>query len=353
MTSPGRSSPQPAAGRGAPLAQRRLTPVFVILIGAFGCAADAPAERRTPDALTPQGSGARIVFDEMVWHAAFGGLIFALVVGLLLTILWRKRRPVPIPDDAEARGIRWIWAGGIVLPIGVLTVIFSQSLASLASLEQLAEPDTLEVEIIGHRWWWEIHYPDEGIVTANELRIPAGEPVRLTLTSHDVIHAFWVPELHPKLDLLPGRSNEVWVESDRPGTYRGICAEYCGLQHARMQFLAVVMDTEDFDEWAQSRAEPPSPPTTAHERRGQDLFMNNCAMCHAIDGTLATGTVGPDLSDLAGRLSLAAGIYPNNTGNLSGWVSDPQGMKPGALMPSTDLDGDELQALLAYLEILR
>ncbi len=324
------------------------------------CQFDAPAHREVPDALQPRGTGAGIVLAEMWWHLVFGTAVFVGVMGLLLAIVWRQRNASPVEglDEAditrgEARGVRWIWWGGIVMPVLVLTVIFGRSMVSLAALQSPEEPETVTIEVTGHRWWWEVRYPVEDIVTANELHIPAGEPVHLELHAQDVIHTFWVPQLHPKIDMLPGETNELWIQADQPGIYRGICAEFCGLQHARMQFQVVAMEPAGYREWVEDRQQPPPEPTTELALQGREVFMDhNCAQCHAIAGTSAVGQIGPDLSDLATRLTLAGGVYRNNPGNLGGWLVDPQAMKPGALMPATPLDGEELQALLAYLGTL-
>jgi cytochrome c oxidase subunit II len=324
------------------------------------CQFEAPAHRQVPDALRPRGTGAGIVLAEMGWHLVFGTAVFVGVMGLLLAIVWRQRRASQVgePDDVdiaggEARGVRWIWLGGIVMPLLVLSVIFGRSMVSLAALQAPEGAETVTIEVTGHRWWWEVRYPAQDIVTANQVHIPAGEPVHIELHSQDVIHTFWVPQLHPKIDMLPGEVNEVWMEADRPGIYRGICAEFCGLQHARMQFQVVAMEPEDYRQWVEDRQRPPPEPTAELEVQGREVFMdNNCAQCHAITGTPAVGKMGPDLSDLAARLTLAGGVYRNNPGNLGGWLVDPQAMKPGALMPATPLDGEELQALLAYLGTL-
>jgi cytochrome c oxidase subunit 2 len=210
------------------------------------------------------------------------------------------------------------------------------------------------VEVIGHQFWWEIRYPDSGVVTANEITIPAGEPVRLLLRSADVIHSFWVPQLHGKMDLVPGRENTFWVTADTPGRYRGICAEFCGIQHAKMHKLVVALDRPDFDAWLQDQQAEAAEPATEQARRGREVFLqSSCVECHAVRGHTPPNDVGPDLTHLASRFTLAAGILPNNRGALGGWLLDPQSQKRGARMPPTNLSGPDLQALLDYLEALR
>jgi cytochrome c oxidase subunit II len=340
---------------GVPVRRMRVGSIGIALALTAGCQATGPAERGTPNVLRPQGTGARTVLDEMVVHLVLGTAVFVLVLGLLGVTLWRqRRRPPAAPDpDAEQRGIRWIWLGGLALPVVVLSVIAGWSLTGLAALADPPEPETVTIEVIGHRWWWEIHYPDQGFATANEMRVPVGSAVRVELSSRDVIHTFWVPELHGKVDMTPGETRDVWIQAERPGIYRGICAEFCGLQHARMHFNVVAMEPDRFDAWVEDRQQPPEPPTDELAVQGQEVFLDNsCVYCHAVDGTPAVGEVGPDLTDFADRYTIGAGIYPNNRGNLGGWIVDPDAMKPGVLMPGTRLEGEELQALLAYLETL-
>jgi cytochrome c oxidase subunit 2 len=196
-------------------------------------------------------------------------------------------------------------------------------------------------------------YPDQGIITANEIYIPVGEPVRIELTSEDVNHSFWVPELHGKLDMIPGRTNVFWLEAEQAGDFWGICAEFCGVQHANMLFLVIAQPADDFDTWLAAQQQAAVPPNDELTQFGHQIFIDaSCDSCHAIAGTDAVGRLGPDLTHMASRRTLAAGILENNLGNLGGWIINPQHIKPGNLMPSSDLSGPELQALLAYLQSL-
>jgi cytochrome c oxidase subunit 2 len=209
------------------------------------------------------------------------------------------------------------------------------------------------VEVTGRQWWWEVRYPESGVVTANEIRIPAGRPVRLVVTSGDVIHSVWIPELHGKIDMIPGRSNSQVIIADEPGEYRGECAEFCGAQHAKMQFIVVAEPPERFAAWLERQAQPANAPADAMQLEGREIFLGSaCVYCHAVRGTNANSNFGPDLTHLASRRTLAAGMLANNRGNLSGWVLNPQQIKPGNKMPPTALSGEELNALLAYLESL-
>ncbi|MEX1022002.1 MAG: cytochrome c oxidase subunit II, partial [Dehalococcoidia bacterium] len=225
--------------------------------------------------------------------------------------------------------------------------------------------DALRIEVHAHQWWWEVRYPDQGdggvtaFTTANEIHIPTGEEVHIDLTSEDVIHSLWVPQLSGKMDLVPGKTNTMYLEATEDGTYQGMCAEFCGLQHARMRFLVVAHPRADFDAWAAAQAEPAGPPSEADGAdegellRGQQVFLGAaCVYCHTIEGTSASGTVGPDLTHLGSRATLAGGTIENTPANLAQWVANPPSIKPGTQMPPTSLSGDALNALLAYLESL-
>lgn len=220
------------------------------------------------------------------------------------------------------------------------------------------------MQVIGHQFWWEFRYmqpgDQEAAVTANELHLPVGQRVRLELTSSDVIHSFWVPSLHGKMDTIPNQINRFWIESDKTGLYRGFCAEFCGPQHANMQMLVRVQSENDFNTWMErQRAEAPeiAESETADvdsARRGRQLFaQRGCSACHTIRGVTAIANLGPDLTHVASRDTLGAGIRVNNRGNLAGWIMNPQGIKRGARMPPSNLSGDELNDLLNYMETLR
>jgi cytochrome c oxidase subunit II len=215
------------------------------------------------------------------------------------------------------------------------------------------------ITVTGHQWWWEIEYQigsvNEHVVDANELHLPAGRPVDIELRTHDVIHSFWVPRLHGKVDLMPGFTNRIRIQANQPGVYRGECGEFCGPQHAHMILLVDVQPQAEFDAWLGRARQPARPPGDAFASRGQQVFMNSaCVLCHTIRGTDAHGLVGPDLTHLASRRGLAANSYPNSTAYLAGWVTHAQTMKPHAQMPDiTAFTGDDLRAIVAYLEDLK
>ena len=251
-----------------------------------------------------------------------------------------------------------IIAGGMVFPIVTLSLLLVYGLLLTRSLGMPGAP-ALRIEVIGEQFWWRVHYLDAAgaphLVTANEIRIPTGLPVEFVLKSNDVIHSFWVPSLAGKLDMIPGRANVYRFGADRPGIYRGQCAEYCGAQHALMAFYLVAMERDEFDAWYARQSEPAPKSTHPIAARGEALFFENgCGACHTIRGTPAAGTIGPDLSHLGSRVSLAAGTFPNNQGTLAGWIASAQHLKPGNAMPSFgNLRGEELRAMAAYLGSLK
>jgi cytochrome c oxidase subunit 2 len=212
----------------------------------------------------------------------------------------------------------------------------------------------MTIEAIGHQWYWEFRYPGTQAVTADEMHIPVGTRINLVATTADVIHSFWVPELNRKIDTIPGQRNRILLYANRPGIYRGQCAEYCGLQHAHMSMLVFAQPKAQFRAWLRRQSAPAANPKTALERRGRSVFLNGaCSSCHAIRGTSAAGYVGPDLTHLASRTTLAGVTIPDTRAYLSRWVPDSQHFKPGNQMPDLRLTDTQLTALVAYLESLR
>jgi len=287
----------------------------------------------------------------------FGVLLFC---GLAL---WRapKTQGPAAPDLASLsmaeRGPRAAVAVAVAASTGLLFVLIIASFVADRALANMGPPD-LKIELTGHRWWWEARYdasdPSKTFATANELHIPVGRTVLLELKADDVIHSFWVPNLAGKKDLIPGRTATLSLRADRAGTYRGQCAEFCGVQHAKMALLVTAMPQDEYDKWAAAQRESAPEPADKQQARGLELFVNGtCAMCHAIQGTPAHGRRAPDLTHLASRRTLAAGTLPNTRGHLAGWILDPQGIKPGVNMPANPMPPEDLDALLAYLEALK
>jgi cytochrome c oxidase subunit II len=282
--------------------------------------------------------------------------VFVLVLALFAAAARRSGRERPdrlAPPDLE-RSTRLVIGGGVVLPMVVLvplTVMMLVVADRISSSDGRAGSDgILEIEVVGHQFWWEVRYPGSGTVTANEIHIPAGEPVRLVMGSADVIHSVWVPQLAGKIDMIPGQTTSLEIDADRPGEYLGYCAEFCGIQHARMRFLVIAHDAEGFAAWLAAEAAPARDPVSPTAERGLVRFAEyGCAACHTVRGTDATGELGPDLTHLASRRTLGAATRPNDRDELARWILDPHEVKPGNLMPPTPIGGDELDELLDYL----
>ena len=290
---------------------------------------------------------------EWLWWVLFWvcTIVSVIVFVLLLVALFRRRGAGA--DPTPPLGNKFIIINGIILPAVILVGLL---IANLAASVKLREPQTaMTVRLVAKQWWWEVHYPELGITTANEIHIPVGQPVRVELRSDNVIHSFWVPRLGGKMDMIPGVEFTNYVlRADKAGEYRGQCAEYCGLQHALMAFYVVAMPQGKFDQWVAAKQRPHEPLTDKRLIRGREIFgAAACGNCHAVRGTQYHATIGPDLTHVASRLTLGAATIPNNRGNLEGWISNPQPLKPGNLMPATYLKADDLHALTDYLETLR
>jgi len=297
--------------------------------------------------LDPQGPVARSISG--LWHLmlALGTAVFVLVGALLVGALFRRRRA----ETGEKATSRWLVAGGVAMPAVILAIVYGGTLVTMRRAHPDAPPDAEVVEVTGHQWWWEVEYPNHGVVTANEIHVPAGEPVVFRVTSVDVIHSLWIPSLGGKMDLLPDHVNVLVVEADGPGEHRADCAEFCGLQHARMGLLVVAATEDDFAEWIEARRRPGAAPADSTAARGQEVFTSSgCGECHTIRGTEATGDVGPDLTHFASRPRLGAGVAPNTTERLTAWISDPHELKRGVDMPASELSDEDLAAVVAYLE---
>jgi cytochrome c oxidase subunit II len=322
--------------------------VTLVAGAAAGCGGNGQS------ALSPGGKDAKDITS--LWWIMFiaAAVIFAVVLTLLLVAVLRRRG-----SQTEAgRGWAGTWlpvVGGIAVPTLVLAALFALTLGTLSSTSPAqAGAAALTIHVTGRQWFWDVSYPSAHVRTANEIHLPVGEPVQVDLSSGDVIHSFWVPELNRKVDMIPGKTNTVTLEATHPGTFRGQCAEFCGLQHANMAFVVVAEEPERFHAWLQEQSMPARPPPTRALKSGQEVFLGSgCVYCHTIAGTNASGKVGPDLTHLASRSFIGAGVAPNSPGELAGWILDPQHLKPGNRMPGTDLSGPELQDLLDYLESLR
>jgi cytochrome c oxidase subunit 2 len=310
-------------------------------------------------------------------HLAIAVGVYVLVIGVLLWGVWRRRRPTAeaallAPDPEGERAAARAVGGGVAATTVIIAIYVALAFDVGAALEgphravggAHGDADAvrhdiapLVIEVVGRQWWWEMRYqdsvPSESFVTANELHVPVGRPVVVLLRSDDVIHSFSVPALTGKRDLTPGHTNTLRFTPTTPGTFMGQCAEYCGFQHAHMAFDVVVHEPATYQAWVDRQRQPAPAPADSARARGRQVFLTRaCPMCHAIQGTAARGSVGPDLTHVGSRRSLAAGALPNTPGHLAGWILDPQRQKPGTRMPPNDIAGPDLEALVAYLRSL-
>ncbi|MDP3418251.1 cytochrome c oxidase subunit II [Falsiroseomonas sp.] len=319
----------------------------LLLAGVLGACSGV----QTP--LDPMGDhAARIAV--LTWVLFIGGTaIFVLVMGLLVFAVFA---PARIRQAFGTRG--FVVGGGIIFPTVTLIALLIYSLGVSRAVVLPMSDNPLRIEVIARQYWWEVRYPDEGegAVTANELRLPVGREVELLLSSADVIHSLWIPNLHGKMDMIPGRVNRQRMRADRPGVMRGQCTEFCGVQHTLMAFWAVAQEPAEFDAWLARQREPIAPPATPEQARGMQVFGEaGCGACHTVRGTEWQSRLGPDLSRVGSRLSLAAGALDNHRGTLAGWVAGAQDIKPGNNMPAfgRSLPGDDLLAVAAWMESLR
>ncbi len=308
---------------------------------------NAPAEGTLQSVLHPAGWDAAII-GQFAWVMfAAAALIFAAVMALLALSLRRHAQPL--------RPMLWIAGGGIAFPIVVLSALLAWSTWRSAQLTPQSSSQALTISVTAKMWWWEVRYRDPGsgreIVAANEIHVPVGQPVYVGLNSADVIHSLWVPALAGKRDMIPGRVTGLTLRADKPGVYRGQCAEYCGAQHARMALHVVALEPAQFQDWLARQARPAATPATPLHERGRAVFLEQrCQSCHTIRGVAETARLGPDLTHVGSRRQIGAGVLRTHEGTLAGWIADPQAVKPGVFMPAASgIDGASLRALAAYL----
>jgi cytochrome c oxidase subunit 2 len=360
--------------------QRRHTSFTHVTRSALtACAAVLGAALLAP-AMAAQNDGRPVVSHGLSYMAGFGPknypvvsllwgeIILCLTVAAIIAILVLAgsllRRHVAtdgmesVPLERSGAGLSFIYIGiGITFVVLVGFAVWNYYVIASVAASRTDAPVT--VEITGHQWWWEVRYHSEGsdhpgFVTANEMHVPVGTPVKVVLHTADVIHSFWVPALSGKMDTIPGQNNTTWLQADQPGVYRGQCTEYCGQQHAHMGFIVTAESQTDFDHWwAQQHGGPNFGDANTSAQQGQAVFMRHCAVCHTVRGTLAQGRIGPDLSHLMERKTLAAATLPNSIGSLSGWISNPQHIKPGNYMPTLTLTAAELSSLRDFLKTLQ
>jgi cytochrome c oxidase subunit II len=307
--------------------------------------------------LMPYGSQAALIAGETRYLLAMATIVFVAVAAALLTAVVRHRRQRVVGQTPERR-MALVIAAALIATTAVLTANLVIDMRVAHALGHLARDNALTLKITGMQWWWQIDYqhasPSKTLTTANEIHIPAGEPVLLELRSTDVIHSFWVPQLHGKRDLIPGLTGHLWIEAAEPGVYRGECAEFCGHQHANMGVLVIAEPRADFERWYEAQLKPAELPQEPLALEGRQVFLDHgCPLCHGVRGTEASARVGPDLTHLASRRTIAAARLPNSMEALQRWLVDPHAFKPGVKMPPNPLAPRELEALLAYLGSLQ
>jgi cytochrome c oxidase subunit 2 len=334
-----------ASGGGVSLKRQHRIAALGLAVAGSLCACDGPQS-----ALVPAGRDARQMATLFWWMIVGSAIIWLLVVGLTLFATYRRGEPI-----AASRARLLVVLGGAVFPTVVLTPLLVWGLSLLPDVLEPAPEGSLRVEVAGEQWWWRVRYLPPGgqaVELANEIRLPVNEPVQLELSSRDVIHAFWVPALGGKMDMIPGRRTLLRLLPTRTGEFRGVCAEYCGGSHAHMAFRVVVTSRPEFERWLAAQAQPAPAPRVARAERGRRLFLaSGCGACHTVRGTAADGVVGPDLTHVGSRLSLGAGRLANDAEALRRWITHTEELKPMVLMPAFDmLPEDDVRAIAAYLE---
>jgi cytochrome c oxidase subunit 2 len=305
--------------------------------------------------LSPAGPVAQAQLSMLYESLAIMSAIFIVVLGVFLYSIIRfraRKTDRELPKQVHgSTALEIVWT---IIPIVIIAIL---SVTTVHYAFALGTPQhgkgTVQVQVIGHQYWWEFRYPGTGVVTANVLHIPVGEKVDFSLQSADVIHSFWVPELGGKTDLIPGRTNFLWLEASKPGTYYGQCAQLCGPGHAYMKFSVVAESPAAYRSWLSHMEHDTVSATTLAEQAGLQLFKQDCATCHTIQGTPFAGKVGPNLTALMERPTIAAGTLPNTTQGLSTWLHDPPAVKPGARMPDLGLSQSQIRSLIAFLETLK
>jgi cytochrome c oxidase subunit 2 len=323
--------------------------MLALVLAAAGCGLDSPASTLTPKSDFGWLSH-RLFLQILAWDLA----ILAVVTGLLgyALVRFRERDPEALPR--QVRGNARLELAWTIAPALILTFIAFPTVTAIFRTQAAPPPNALRVEVIGRQWWWEFRYPDLGVTTASDLHLPVGRPVTLDISSVDVIHSFWIPQLGGKRDALPGGRTRIVLTPSATGVYYGQCAEYCGTSHANMRHLAVVEPAAEFEAWvARQKAAAPTPAEGSPAAAGLRVFqLGACVGCHAVNG-VSGGATGPSLTGFASRRTIAGGILPNRPADLARWLRDPPAVKPGSLMPVQPLTEADVQALVAYLGTLR
>jgi cytochrome c oxidase subunit II len=305
-----------------------------------------------PSILDPHGSEADHLAN--VWWIMLGiaAFVYLVVGGFIILAAFRGRKRVPV-EGSTRHDQYFIWIGGVIVPTAILMFVAFLTVHTGAALRAPSE-EPLSVHVIGKQWWWQVEYPGTRVVTANEIHVPVGQPLEVQLDSDNVVHSFWVPQLAGKVDMIPGQRNTLRFTIRAPGQFRGECAEYCGLQHARMNLRVIAESPGDFTRWLTHEEQITSIPGSELAARGQLAFTSSaCAGCHTVRGTSAQGTVGPDLTDVGARARLGAETVDNTPDNLRTFIADPSRFKPGVHMPPATISDDDINAVAEYLQGLR
>jgi len=308
----------------------------------------------TSNALDPQSPLARAIYDLGVVSGIIFALIFIIVAGGIVYAILRFRARSGEPDPKQIAGNKKVEVTWTVIPFLIVLLLFALTIQAMNRVDPPPAP-LADLVVTGHQFWWQADYAASGVTTANEIHIPTGKPLSVRLESKDVLHEFWVPKLTRKMSNVPGQLNHIWLQADKPGTYIGQCSEFCGTQHAWMRILVVAEGPAQFEQWQQTQLRPAQAPTSSAAVKGLEVFRTStCINCHAINGVAgANSRVAPDLTHVASRRQLGAGILENTPANMRSWLKSPQHIKPGALMPDFSFTDEQLDQLNEYLSTLR
>jgi cytochrome c oxidase subunit 2 len=325
---------------------RWLPVTLLVALVLTGCAENYPQTT-----LLPRGDFARLADHLFRTTVFWATIVFVLVEGALVFAMWRFRARPGAGAPAQTHGNTTLEIVWTIIPAFILAMIAVPTIRTIFQMAKEPGPDAVQVEVIGHQWWWEFRYPKLGIITANELHVPVGQTVNLRMTTNDVVHSFWVPQFAAKRDVFANRHNNLWFKAEAGGTYSGQCAEFCGIQHGRMAYRIVAEDSTAFQTWAANFNKPPDS-TTADSLvlKGKALFTSKgCVGCHSIGQPAIPGLIGPNLAHVGSRQYIAAGWLKNSDENLARWLHNPQAVKQGVLMPNLGLTDDEVKSLIAWL----
>ena len=331
-------------------ARRRLLWVGAFLLFALIGTGCVTSDVGPQDFMTPEGPVARRA--DSLWNVTFAiaVIVFVIVQGLLVYAIVKFRHR-PGRQAAQFHGNTKLEVVLTLIPALILAGLAIPTVKAIADLSEKPE-NALNITVTAKQFWWQYEYTDHGVITANEMHVPTGQYVYLTLEGADVIHSFWIPKLTGTQDVVPGRTNHMQFRADEPGEYYGQCKEYCGLSHANMRLRVIAHPPEEFEQWIADQQEEAQDPTDSLAREGQEIFMSTCTNCHAIAGTDAQATTAPDLTHFASRGTFAGAMFENNTENLKAWIRDPVAVKPGSLMPDYGLTEEQIDAVVAYLQTL-